>query len=66
MEWLTAGEAADYLKVNPRTLLSWARERKVPAYRLSGGTQRSIWRFLKSELDAMLWSSSAGSADGRQ
>ena len=53
--------AAEYLKINPRTLLSWAREGKVPAHRLSGGTQRSIWRFLRSELDAMLCSSSAGS-----
>lgn len=65
MEWLTAGEAAEYLKINPRTLLTWARERKVPAYKLSG-TQRTIWRFLRSELDAMLWSSSAVTADGRQ
>ena len=66
MDWLTAGEAAEYLKVNPRTLLNWAREKKVPAYRLSGGTQRSIWRFSKPELDAMLWSSFASPADGRQ
>ena len=66
MEWLTVAEAAQHLKVKPRTLLSWAREKKVPGYRLSGGTQRAIWRFLKPELDAMLFSSSAGSADGRQ
>jgi excisionase family DNA binding protein len=35
-EWLTANEAAQYLKVKPRTLLQWVRERKIPAHRLSG------------------------------
>jgi len=64
-EWLTSNEAARYLKVKPRTLLQWARERKVPAHRLSG-VQRCVWRFLRPELDAMLGSSSADSADGRQ
>lgn len=46
-------EAADYLKVNPRTLAQWAREGRVPGHRLSG-TRRCVWRFLQSELDAML------------
>jgi excisionase family DNA binding protein len=35
-EWLTANEAAQYLKVKPRTLLQWVRERKIPAHWLSG------------------------------
>jgi hypothetical protein len=30
-EWLTATEAAHHLKVRPRTLLSWARQGKIPA-----------------------------------
>jgi excisionase family DNA binding protein len=64
-DWLTASEAAQHLKVKPRTLLQWARERKVPAHRLSG-IRRSVWRFLRSELDAMLAPSSAGPADRRQ
>ena len=64
-EWLTSNEAAQYLKVKPRTLQQWARERKVPAHRLSG-VERCVWRFLRPELDAMLGSSSADSADGRQ
>ncbi len=59
--WLTANEAAEYLKVKPRTLLQWTRERKVPAHKLSG-TKRCVWRFLKSELDAMLFPSSAVAA----
>ena len=65
IEWLTAKEAAAHLKVKPRTLLQWARENKVPSHRLSG-VQRCVWRFLRSELDAMLLPSSAVPADGRQ
>jgi excisionase family DNA binding protein len=64
-EWLTANEAAEYLKVKTRTLLQWVRERKIPAHRLSG-THRCVWRFLKPELDAMLGLSSVDPADGRQ
>jgi excisionase family DNA binding protein len=65
IEWLTAKEAAEYLKVRPRTLLLWARQGKVPAHRLSG-IRRCIYRFLRRELDLMLGVSSADSADGRQ
>ena len=52
-EWMTLNEAAEYLKIRPRTLALWARQSKVPAHKLSG-TQRCLWRFLVSELDAML------------
>jgi len=61
-QWLTLNEAAAYLKVAPRTLALWARQKRVPAHRLSG-VQRCIWRFLRPELDAMLGLSSADSAD---
>ena len=64
-EWLTAQEAAQYLKVRPRTLLQWVRQGKIPAHRLSG-VQRRIYRFLRPELDLMLGVSSAEPADGRQ
>lgn len=60
-EWLNATEAAEHLRVKPRTLLLWARQGKIPAHRLSG-VQRTVWRFLRSELDAMLGVSSADSA----
>jgi len=59
--WLTAAEAAAHLKVRPRTLLLWVRQGRIPAHRLSG-VRRCVWRFLRSELDAMLTSSSAGAA----
>ncbi len=51
--WLTANEAGRYLKVSPRTVIRWAREGKVKGHRLSGH-QRITWRFLQSDLDAML------------
>jgi excisionase family DNA binding protein len=51
--WLTAAEAATYLKVEPRTLLMWARQRKVKGYVLSG-TLRQTWRFQYRDLDAAL------------
>jgi len=31
-QWLTATEAAEYLKVKPRTVLKWAKERCIPAH----------------------------------
>jgi excisionase family DNA binding protein len=52
-EWLTATEAAAYLKVQPRSLLLWTRQGKIIGYALSG-TKRRIWRFRKSDLDAAL------------
>jgi excisionase family DNA binding protein len=52
-QWLTATEAAQYLRVQPRTVLKWAKEARIPAHPLSG-SKRVTWRFLKSELDAML------------
>jgi excisionase family DNA binding protein len=52
-EWLTAKDAAAYLSIEPRTLLSWARQGKVRGHVLSG-TQRHVWRFRIADLDAML------------
>ena len=54
-EWLTAAEAAAYLKVKPRSLLLWVRQGRIKAYALSG-TKRRIWRFLRSDLNAALLS----------
>lgn len=52
-EWLTATEAASYLRIKPRTILLWARQGHIRGYRLSG-TQRVTWRFLRCDLDATL------------
>jgi excisionase family DNA binding protein len=56
--WLTAREAAVYLRVAHRTVLEWAKTGKIPAHRLSG-THRVTYRFRASELDAMLCPPSA-------
>jgi excisionase family DNA binding protein len=55
-DWLTASEAAVYLKVKLRSLLLWVRQGKLQAYALSG-TKRRIWRFRKEDLDAALLAS---------
>ena len=52
-DWLTASEAAAYLRVKERTLLLWVRQGKVKAFALSG-TKRHIWRFRQADLDAAL------------
>jgi len=56
-EWLTVTEAANYLKVKPRTLLLWVRQGKMKAFALSG-TKRRVWRFRQRDLDAALLESS--------
>ena len=58
-EWLTAEEAAIHLKVKPRTLLHWARQKKIRGYVLSG-IKRRVWRFRKADLDTMLFAQDAG------
>ena len=53
IEWLTAQEAAEHLRIKTRTLLRWTRQGKIKGYALSGG-QRHVWRYLRAELDAAL------------
>jgi excisionase family DNA binding protein len=48
-EVLTTAETCQYLKVAPRTLYRYIKERRVPAFKLG-----KDWRFVKSELDLML------------
>jgi excisionase family DNA binding protein len=62
--WLTATEAAQYLKVEPRTLLLWARQGKVKGFTLSG-TRRHVWRFRHVDLDGMLTEPSVALTNGR-
>jgi len=52
-EWLTANEAAQYLRVKVRTLLLWVRQGKVKGFALSG-IKRRVWRFRQQDLDAAL------------
>jgi len=39
IEILTARDAAEYLRVQPSTILRWAREKKLPAIRMQGFTR---------------------------
>jgi excisionase family DNA binding protein len=56
-EWLTASEAAQYLKIKTRTLLLWVRQGRVKGFALSG-TQRRVWRFRRQDLDAAMMENS--------
>jgi hypothetical protein len=49
------------LRVKHRTVLKWAKTGQIPRHRLSG-SKPVTWRFLKSELDAMLSVRSAAEA----
>jgi excisionase family DNA binding protein len=51
--WLTAAEAALYLKVETRTVLLWVRQGKLRGYALSGA-KRHVWRFRVADLDGMM------------
>ena len=51
--WLTAVEAAGYLRIKTRTLSFWARSGKIKAHSLTG-TKRQVWRFSQSDLDDIL------------
>ena len=49
--FIDAGKAAEFVQLNRKTLLRFAREGSIPAHPLAG-TKRRKWRFLISELDA--------------
>ena len=48
-EVLTTAETCRYLKVAPRTLYRYIKDKRVPAFKLG-----KDWRFVKSELDQWL------------
>ena len=62
-EWLTAREAAAYLKVAHRTILEWAKSGRIPAHRLSG-TLRCTWRFRATELDGAIMGPPSAAENG--
>jgi len=43
---MTLEEVADYLRVKPQTIYTWAQEKKIPAAKLG-----KEWRFRKSMID---------------
>ena len=46
---MTVEEVAKYLKVEESTVYTWARQRKVPAIKIS-----RFWRFRKEDIDKWL------------
>jgi excisionase family DNA binding protein len=62
-DWLTASEAAAYLKVAHRTVLEWAKTGRIPAHRLSG-TVRYTWRFRADELDSAIMGAPSAAKNG--
>lgn len=48
-DYLTAGEAADYLGVSPTTFVKFQREFRLKAYTRAGAGQRKFFR--KRDLD---------------
>ena len=45
-EIMTLEEVAEYLRLKPQTIYSWAQEKKIPAAKLG-----KEWRFKKSIID---------------
>jgi excisionase family DNA binding protein len=43
---MTLEEVAEYLRVKPQTIYTWAQEKKIPAAKLG-----KEWRFKKSMVD---------------
>lgn len=43
---MTLEEVADYLRLKPQTIYSWAQEKKIPAAKIG-----KEWRFKKSIID---------------
>jgi excisionase family DNA binding protein len=52
--FVDADEAAQFLKLERRTVLRFAREGRIPAHPLDPDAERKDWRFLLSELHEWL------------
>lgn len=44
--WLSVGEIAAHLGVNPDTIYKWITRKKMPAHKLG-----RLWKFLATEVD---------------
>ena len=44
--WLSVGEIAAHLGVNPDTIYKWITRKRMPAHKLG-----RLWKFLASEVD---------------
>ena len=51
--WMTAAEAAEYLRVKPRSIQLWTRQGKLKGHPVSG-CKRHRWLYRREDLDAAL------------
>lgn len=58
-EWFTRTEAAQHLKISPRTLSRWVEHGRCPVHRTPSG----VPRFLRSELDELMTSDPPAAAE---
>jgi excisionase family DNA binding protein len=49
--WVDAGRVAEFLSIERKTVLAWARRGKLPATPLDPDAGRKEWRFKLSEVD---------------
>jgi excisionase family DNA binding protein len=49
VRYMSAGEAAEYLHVSPKTIARWANERRIPCLVTLGGHRR----FLRDDIETV-------------
>ncbi len=55
--WLSVGQIAAHLGVNPDTIYKWITRKKMPAHKVG-----RLWKFMASEVDA--WVRAGKAAEG--
>lgn len=53
--WLSVGQIATHLGVNPGTIYKWIGRKKMPAHKVG-----RLWKFLASEVDQWVKAGKAG------
>lgn len=53
--WLSVGQIAAHLGVNPDTVYKWITRKKMPAHKVG-----RLWKFMASEVDGWVLSGHAG------
>ena len=56
--FVDANIVAEHLKITRRQVLEMTRQGKIPGYPLGTGTNRGVWRYRLSEIDAAVTAAS--------